>query len=691
MSLPSAWATWLRQTISWSNSRQSWAERLGGLALASGAAGLLWLGRGLSALQQVILWSILLVAGAILLRRGWLKLLGPVLFYDMVCSARRGRYILLRCVYAGILVLLLFSVFLSTYTDRLVTPQDVSRRAESYFEMLLFTQLAAVLLLTPVYVAGAIAEEKERRTLEFLLATDLRNREIVLSKLVARVANLTLLVMTGLPFVSLLQLLGGVDPNLVLAGFAATGLTMLGLGGISILHSTYLRRPRDAIALTYLAVVAYFVASFLSMSLLIRTPRPAILDWPVWFGTSALTVANIIEVFNTGNLWLMAVEVQRAGFAGNLADTLPPLVGRYALFQGVVAGVCTSWAVLRLRAIALKQVQGPARRTRALFQFFRRPRVGTRPMLWKEIVVEGSTRLGWLGRLGIGGLVIGTFVPAALVLNDYFFELRYGTWGTNPWGDYFWEGLARSMNTWVRTIGTLVACLTLLAVAVRASTCVSRERDRQTLDTLLSTPLDSDQILLAKCVGSVLAVRHLWLWLAAIWGLGVLTGGLHLLALPLVVAAWLIFAAFLAVLGAWFSIVTRTSLRATTWTLLAAGTLGVGHWLIWACCGPLLMLGRGAAGSERGLEYLLKFQAGLTPPASLAFLQFSGYDFGDSYGLGREVLEVVACCLFGLFVWIIGTALLWGAVSNRFRAVTNRLAVTRHRASFRVGLGDRKR
>ena len=33
-------------------------------------------------------------------------------------------------------------------------------------------------MLTPAYVAGAISEEKDRKTLEFLLATDLRNREI---------------------------------------------------------------------------------------------------------------------------------------------------------------------------------------------------------------------------------------------------------------------------------------------------------------------------------------------------------------------------------------------------------------------------------------------------------------------------------------------------------------------------------
>jgi len=45
----------------------------------------------------------------------------------------------------------------------------------------------------------AIAEEKERKTLDFLLASDLRSREIVLGKLASRLAYLTLVLLTGLP------------------------------------------------------------------------------------------------------------------------------------------------------------------------------------------------------------------------------------------------------------------------------------------------------------------------------------------------------------------------------------------------------------------------------------------------------------------------------------------------------------
>ena len=48
---------------------------------------------------------------ALLARRGWLRLFGPVLFFDLVRSGRRGRYFVLRCLYALGLFLLLLWVY----------------------------------------------------------------------------------------------------------------------------------------------------------------------------------------------------------------------------------------------------------------------------------------------------------------------------------------------------------------------------------------------------------------------------------------------------------------------------------------------------------------------------------------------------------------------------------------------------
>src|SRR5262249_17285814 len=110
-----ATAGWLKRNLAWSNSRESWEERIGFVAILASAVGLAWVRDRLSLSQEVVLWAALIVALAVLFRRGWLRLCGPMLFYDLVRVARRSRYFLLRCLYVLLLSLLLGWVYLLWY------------------------------------------------------------------------------------------------------------------------------------------------------------------------------------------------------------------------------------------------------------------------------------------------------------------------------------------------------------------------------------------------------------------------------------------------------------------------------------------------------------------------------------------------------------------------------------------------
>src|SRR5207245_2040931 len=111
------------------------------------------------------LWIVLGLAAAVVLRRGWLRLFGPVLFYDMTCLARRGRYFGMRCLYAGLLLVGLLAAWLNTnahygYSFGMSSRQRAARLAENYFESFMVIQFVAVLLFTPAFVAGSVADEK---------------------------------------------------------------------------------------------------------------------------------------------------------------------------------------------------------------------------------------------------------------------------------------------------------------------------------------------------------------------------------------------------------------------------------------------------------------------------------------------------------------------------------------------------
>jgi ABC-type transport system involved in multi-copper enzyme maturation permease subunit len=594
-------------------------------------------------------------------RAGLVRLCGPVLGYDLVRTARRKQFILLRCFYGVFLLVAFFLVYASWAFERdaslhdLFSPAalDAKRLADfasSFFLAFLAIQFLAACLLTPIYTAGAIPEDRACRTLEFLLATDLRSREIVLSLLLSRLANLGLVILTGLPVLSLLELLGGVDPALVLVGFAVTGLTMLSLASLSILVSVYARHPRQAISWTFGWAAAYLVAAGLGWLLLL--PSVGWATWPsteTW--TSPVTVTDVVNWFNAGNPVSHAILLwQGIGPMTPLEALLPRALLQYALFHGVLSVVCLAWAtgclraeVLRERPVTVQTLVGPRRR--------RRPKVGRRPLLWKELFVESGAELGRRGQLIVGGVVLATFVPE-LALVCYR--------GSQQW---VFANYPELLNGWVRVAGSFVGCVMLGLVATRAAGSVAGERDRQTLDSLLATPAGADGILLAKWLGSIAGSRRGWLWLALIWLIGIATGTLCWWCVPLFVAAWLLVAGFLAALGLWFSVATRTAQRALLGTLLAAGAFCAGHWLVWMLVIPLIS---GLTGSGSAFGWLTEFQAlGITPPLTLAFLAYPTQAVGDWTWADWEWTLVP---LFrGALFWAIGTVVFGTLAVIRFR------------------------
>jgi ABC-type transport system involved in multi-copper enzyme maturation permease subunit len=363
------------------------------------------------------------------------------------------------------------------------------------------------------------------------------------------------------------------------------------------------------------------------------------------------------------------VEVKKAGNLGSLAIALPPLVRNYALFHGFIALSCSALAVARIRRVGLAQTYDRPR-SRLRMRLRKRPRVGSDPMLWREIHCLSGGHSPWL--MGILGTLVlaATFVPPAIIVWNYWTTpyggQRYNYWPYNSSQELF----AHQMNVWVRVANVAAGCLTILAVAIRASTSISTEREKQTLDHLLTTPLSSNVILRAKWLGNMLSVRLGMVWLALIWLLGLVTGGLHILALPMVMAAWITYAAFAAALGMWFSTVSRSSLRATVFTILTLLGLSGGHWLVWMCCGPLVP----SALKQIDVPILTMTHAGLfTPPFVMTIFAFSPVDLDrGNVRFIPYAMEMTGICMAGLVVWALGALFLYRRTTLRFQATTRK-------------------
>jgi ABC-type transport system involved in multi-copper enzyme maturation permease subunit len=679
----------VRQTLAWFDRVYSRRERFALFTLFLAAVYLVWFHRDLSLILQGASWMLLLVALAFLVRRDAGQLFGPIFFYDVVRSARRSNFALIRGVYAGALLFMLFLVYYSTVRLRghsfwhvLWSPGSVSRVrivefGRSFFYMFTAVQFVAVLLLTPLCAAGAVTEEKERRTLEFVLATDLGAREIILGKVAARMAYLVLFVLTGLPILSALQFLGGVDPNLVLASFLLTGLTMLSLASLSVATSVVAHKTRAAVFFTYVIMIGFLLVTSCCL------PLPV--SW-----------------FSAGNPFVAAFRLFDSRVAGDVTAKLPALVVEYAVVHLSAALCCCLWAAANLRRSGQKEtdgvvvivnprpavVQRPApvvkpkesnwgpwdvtpepvirRRLPAAYPQLEpppkpRPPVGDQPILWKELYAEPLLRLGPTGQTI--GLIFGVM---GLLLAGYVLLLSLAAAVSNG-------NLALFSNWVARYGGTGLACLMLLGIALRAAGTFTSERDRQTMDGLLTTGLNNHDILYGKWLGSILGVRKWWWVLGPLWVLALFGGGITWLSLPLLVIAWCIYAAFVAGLGMLFSLISRSTLVATITTMLTTVAVSGGHRGIWM----LFLTAFYPYRTPPELEWVGEFlMDGLTPPISLGILSFRWDELAPDK---VQVLtwERVRYAIYGVACYGLAATALWGLVVSRFGPITGRMPLPR--------------
>ena len=295
-------------------------------------------------------------------------------------------------------------------------------------------------------------------------------------------------------------------------------------------------------------------------------------------------------------------------------------------------------------------------------------------MLWKELVLEPGLGFNRLGRIVIALIIFASFIPAARIAWNYFFEAQF----LQPW-----TWVEEAINKWVRSVGTIVASLVLLGIGIRAAGAISGERDKQTLDGLLTTPLQTKEILFAKWLGSILSVRWALLWLCVIWTLGAVTGGLDRTCLPWLVVAWCVYAAFMAALGLYFSTVHSTTQRASIWTLTVTAFIFGGHWAFsYLFCFMLPMTGTGATSPARAAIdwpwYVQRF--GMTPPVAMSWLAFRAESFHIGYlqslTSGKDdAMGAFLGIAIGLVIWAGISWWLWKATIRRFNLLAGRRKV----------------
>ena len=663
------------------------------------------------ALAVALAWT---AVPALLFRTAVRNMFGPVFVYEVVRLGRRRSTVVWRLLYVlvmlAVLALMYFSWLETNGGGRggTVSPVKLAEFATGFFYVFQVLQYLAVVVLTPAYVAGCIADEKERKTLEFLLATDLSGHEIVFGKLAARVMTLLLYVLAGLPVIAFLQLFGGIDPDLLLAGTAATVGTVLGLSSVAIFFSVSLKKPRDAIAMTYLAVAAYAVGSAaLGAATQALARSPYLGTFVVAGQTVEWSVA--CEALRDGFDWVASGNVLYAGllYLDTSRGTVTPagingVLLKFGVFWGLTGVALLAYSVTRLRSIALRQTYGTAqvvrrdRQGRAVGGWAGRPAVGDDAMLWKEVFADGSGRAGCVGvavTATTAVVVLIAPIVAFFVAFLAYVPLARELFDLPPEGESFANRLqdyAKFLNVWVRVATGVLSTLLMLGAAVRGAGAVSSERDRDTWVSLIATPLTVGEMLRGKFLGVVFGMRRLTTTLLLVWALGLAFGAVE----PALVAASAVFLAVyvsaFAWLGIFCSVTARNTMVATVRAILAAaffigGDLIVGQL---CCCLPVTLVYTPTPSDMNGepLYSVALVVAGSVPPLVMGWLPMQNFG-GDRDDLGLFDSHVAAigelAPVVGLAAWAAFGFFLAALSSARFAALSHRVAFDRPRPENR--------
>jgi ABC-type transport system involved in multi-copper enzyme maturation permease subunit len=230
----------------------------------------------------------------------------PVLQRELLVNLRTNRAFLLLAIYQ----LLLASVVLVAWPsdvrlDLTSNPQSAQKLVNLFF----LGQYVIASLMAPSFAAGTITGEKERRTYEMLLASPLRPGAIVFGKMVASLTHLGMLILGSLPIIVLCLPLGGVSVYEVLAAYLGLIVSVILFGAIGVFCSSYFSRTSSSLVVSYLVILPLVIL--------------AVMFWQALAGNGELRLK--VAVLVVPAFLLSAVILMCAAAAGRML--YPPDVG----------------------------------------------------------------------------------------------------------------------------------------------------------------------------------------------------------------------------------------------------------------------------------------------------------------------------------------------------------------------------
>ena len=180
-------------------------------------------------------------------------MLNPIMAFSATRRMRSFKTMLVVIAYVAALLLLALA-FLGSFIPDAVYLNTMTRGPMCYLALLI-AQFALIILIAPAMTSASIAGERERQTLDLLLVTNTGSFRIAIGKVMESFAVLALLIVCGLPVMSLCLLTGGVSLGQILIGELFLLAEAFACVSIGVFCSSVARSTVLSGVLSYLVII----------------------------------------------------------------------------------------------------------------------------------------------------------------------------------------------------------------------------------------------------------------------------------------------------------------------------------------------------------------------------------------------------------------------------------------------------
>lgn len=454
-------------------------------------------------------------------------MLGPIFLREWLSSPRRTRHYVQRISFVMAIFSLVCTVWLLLAgLQQVRNLGDLAQFGMMAFQIVAPFQLVVLMFLAAIAAANQICHEKDRRTFDLLLLTELSNSQIVFGKYIAGLLNVLQLFIAGVPLLLLLTLLGGVSPQQVLAVSLVTASTLLWSAAVGTTVAFWREKTFQTLAIIALSLVLWCI---------------------IWEPVSAGIIPNVPPEIATYASPLRAVwgACQPPVTA---ADNTLQIPLYYTAGASAFALLLCLLSVLRLR------VWNPSRQVQPRLTDDEAERLASEelgskgswkvrtarpmwnnPVLWREMCT-------WAYGKKVLVIRIAYFVLAAMISAQLYQAVQAGElFGRSTLSEELLPPAAKTLAPLF-----LVSLVLLNALAVNS---ITNERDGQALDLLLVTEISSWEFLFGKIAGVFYVAKEMLLTPLALCLYLCFVGALSLETFFFVAAAWLVMTLFVSMLG----------------------------------------------------------------------------------------------------------------------------------------------